>query len=234
MLNIAIVEDEWQCAEDLENCLKTYSAEYGTEFNIRRYSRGAEFLFNSRSGFDIVFMDVEMPGMNGFQIAGELRKEDPYVIIIFVTYLAKYAHKGYEVDAMDYIVKPVKYETLRLKITKAIARARQKQETELLLPTREGMVKVSLSHLAYIEIEGHDITYHMETGDYSYYGTLKMIEKLLPPGQFCRCNYGYLVNLKCVSRIEGDEVIVGNHRLPMSRPRKKEFIEALHRFFMGT
>ena len=76
MLNIAIVEDEWQCAEDLENCLKTYSAEYGTEFNIRRYSRGAEFLFNSRSGFDIVFMDVEMPGMNGFQIAGELRKED--------------------------------------------------------------------------------------------------------------------------------------------------------------
>lgn len=234
MLNIAIVEDEWQCAKDLETCLKTYASEYKVEFNIFRYSKGTEFLFNYRSNFDIIFMDVDMPEMNGFQTAKKLRELDQNVLLIFVTFLAKYGHKGYEVDAMDYIIKPVEYETLRLKIEKAISRCRQKLNQEVMLPTREGEIRVSLSRLSYIEITGHDIVYHTDRGDFSYYGTLKMVEKLLPAGQFCRCNNGYLVNLRCVTRIEGDEVIVGDHRLQISRPRKKQFVEALHQYFMGT
>jgi len=234
VLNIAIVEDEWQCAKDLEDCLKTYSTEYKIEFNIKRFSKGTEFIFNYHSNFDIIFMDVEMPEMDGFQTARQLRKVDPYVVLIFVTYLGKYARRGYEVDAMDYIVKPIKYDTFRLKIDKAISRARQRQQDEIMLPTKDGIVRASLLHLTYIEISGHDLIYHIDGENYHYYGTLKMIEKLLPPDQFCRCNNGYLVNLKCVSRIEGDDVIVGNQRLPMSRTRKKGFIEALHKYFMGT
>lgn len=233
MINIAIVEDEWQCAEELQQQLLTYSEEYGVEFNITRFSRGEEFLFKYRNSFDIVFMDVDMPEMNGFVTAKKLRGIDADVVLMFITYLAKYACKGYEVDALDYIVKPVKYTTLRLKIDKAISKAKKRVQQEVLLSTKTGLLRLPLTELLYIEINGHNIEYHTVQGTFEYYGTLKSVESKLPENQFCRCNNNYLVNLRCVSRIEGDYVIIGAERLAMSRPRKAKFIEALHKFIMG-
>ena len=233
MLNIAIVEDEWQCAEELQRHLQTYSQEHSIEFNVVRFSRGREFLFQYRDSFDIVFMDVDMPEVNGFETAKRLRKFAPDVVLLFVTYLAKYACKGYEVDALDYIIKPVKYSSFRLKIDRAIARARKREKQEALLATKDGLIRVQLSDLLYVSIDGHDIEYHTTEGVSTFYGTLKSVEAKLPPNQFCRCNNNYLVNLRCVSRIEENQVIIGSTRLPMSRPRKAKFIEALHNDIMG-
>lgn len=234
MLNIAIVEDEWQYAEELQQHLSTYTAEYQVEFNIQRFTRGQEFLFNYNRQFDIIFMDVDMPEMNGFATAHKLREIDTDVLLIFVTHLAKYACKGYEVDALDYIVKPVKYSTLRLKIDKAIAKARRREQQEVLLNTKEGMIRVALADLLYIKIDGHNIEYHMNDSVALNYGTLKSVESMLPVNQFCRCNNNYLVNLRCVSRIEQDQAVIGAERLPISRPRKQAFIEALHKYIMGA
>ena len=231
MLHIAIVEDEWTCDEELTACLERYAKEYGEEFHIRHFKRGAEFLFQYEADTDLVFMDVDMPEMNGFETAAKLRQMDPDVVLIFITFLAKYAYRGYEVDAMDYIIKPVRYETLRLKIDKAIDRCRKKLANETFVETKEGLVRISISRLSYVEIMGHHIVYHTDTGDVTDYGTLKSVEKNLPEGQFCRCNSGYLVNLRCVTSIEGDTVVVGSKRLPMSRTLKKEFMEALQRYF---
>lgn len=233
MLNIAIVEDEWQCAEELQRHLETYAQEHALEMNIARFSRGREFLFQYNNTYDIVFMDVDMPEMSGFETAQKLRQTDPEVILVFVTYLAKYACKGYEVDALDYIVKPVNYGTLRLKIEKAIAKARKREKQEVLLSTKDGLLRLPLADLLYISIDGHNIEYHTSQGVSTYYGTLKSVEAMLPPNRFSRCNNHLLVNLRCVSRIEEDYVVIGSARLPMSRPRKAKFIEALHNDIMG-
>lgn len=233
MLSIAIVEDEWQCAEELQRHLETYAQEHTLEMNFTRFSRGREFLFQYNNTYDIVFMDVDMPEMNGFETAKKLRQLDPDVVLVFVTFLAKYACKGYEVDALDYIVKPVKYSTLRLKIEKAIAKAKKRKKQEVLLSTKDGLLRISIGDLFYISIDGHNIEYHTSQGVYTYYGTLKSVESLLPPNRFCRCNNNFLVNLRCVSRIEEDYVFIGSVKLPMSRPRKAKFIEALHNDIMG-
>ena len=74
MINVAIVEDEWECVNPVKECFEKYSQEYGEEFNIIRFPNGTEFLSNYKTGFDIVIMDVDMPGMNGFATAEKMRE----------------------------------------------------------------------------------------------------------------------------------------------------------------
>ena len=125
MYRVAIVEDEWESFESIRKCFEEYTKEYGEAFNIIRFKNGMYFLGAYSSNFDIVIMDIDMPQMNGIQTAADLRKVDDKVVLIFVTFLAKYAIKGYAVDALDYVVKPVNYHTFKLKIARAIERCRK-------------------------------------------------------------------------------------------------------------
>lgn len=229
--NVAIVEDETECVGKLKECLEEYSQEFNIQFNITTFNNGSEFMFNYSKNADIVFMDVQMPKMNGFVTAKELRKIDEDVVLVFVTHLSKYAYRGYEVDALDYILKPVNYPALKLKIDKAITRCKLRKTREVMLPTTEGDIRVSIKDIFYVEIEKHNIIYHTAQGCYNEYGTLKQVEKILAK-EFSRCSSCYLVNLRCVSKIQGDDVYIGDIKLPISRSRKKEFVKALHDHIM--
>lgn len=233
MYNIAIVEDEWECFQNLKECLEKYTEEYGVAFKIDRFSNGIDFISDYRANFDIVFMDVDMPGMNGFATAKKLREMDSSVVLIFVTFLAKYAIKGYEVSAMDYVVKPVNYAAFKMKIERAIDVCRKNRGQETVLKIREGVARIPLKDLIYVEIAGHDIVYHTTHGDYSAYGTLKAVESALPASMFAQCHSCYLVNLSHVSKIEDNSVFLGNIELAISRPRKKPFLRALYDYSMG-
>ena len=182
MYRVAIVEDEWEHAENLYNCLNKYSAEYGVEFNISRHKNGLDFLSKLTPELDLVFMDVDMPHMNGFETAKRMREVAPSAVIIFVTFLAKYAIRGYEVKAFDYIIKPVTYNALKIKIESALSACDKNSMREVMLPISGGMMKIDLSCLKYVEIIGHDIIYHTSQGDQCYYGTMRTVEKLLQQG----------------------------------------------------
>lgn len=233
MINVAIVEDEWECVNPVKECFEKYSQEYGEEFNITRFPNGTEFLSNYKTGFDIVIMDVDMPGMNGFATAKKMREIDPSAALIFVTYFAKYAIKGYEVDALDYVVKPVDYPEFKMKIDRAIKRHKANRSSEVVVKYKEGVVRIPLSELLYVEIANHDLVYHTVKEDYHAYGTMKMVEGLLPDSSFSRCNNCYLVNLRLVTKVEDGYVHVGNAKLGMSRLRTKPFLQALHNYAMG-
>ena len=230
MYKIAIVEDEWESADRLSQCIEQYSKEYGVLFNVTRFKNGLDFIEEYKPIFDIVFMDIDMPHKNGLATARELRVVDPTVVLVFVTFLAKYAIKGYEVDALDYVIKPVNYNALKITIDRAIRRCAKKEKTEVILPSSEGTIRMELSSLHYVEIDDHDITYHTARGVFRAYGTMRAIEKLLPADQFCKCNRSALVNLRNVTRISGNLVYVGNEILEISRPRKQKFMEAFHEY----
>lgn len=233
MFNIAIVEDEWECFERLKECLENYSEEYGVMFNITHYSNGIDFISSYKADYDIVFMDVDMPEMNGFSTAKKLRKMDSTVTLIFVTHLAKYAIKGYEVDALDYVLKPVNYAVFKMKIERAIKRSKLNDSSEVVIKHKEGTARISLAELLYVEISNHDLIYHTSHGDYYAYGTMKMVENLLPSESFSRCNNCYLVNLRNVTKMENGYVYVGDTKLATSRLRVKPFLQALHNYSMG-
>lgn len=227
LIKTAIVEDEKEASDKLLSYLDRYSKEHQTEIVSAVFPDGNTFLKNYKADYNIVFMDIQMPGKNGMDVSRELRKIDENVVLIFVTDLAQYALIGYEVDAFDYIVKPVVFEHLCQKLDKLIPMFEAKNnEPKIQIKVDDGVIALNVSSIKYIEIMDHRLFYHTDHGVFSAYGSLSEAEKNLPSDLFVRCNHCYLVNLKFVTGIHGYEVTLGNDRLQISHPKKKGFLEA--------
>ena len=157
MLRCAIVEDSPRELEHLKECLARYSAERDIPLETTAFGDAASFLEHYRADYDIVFMDIELPGINGMEAAHRLREIDQQVILIFVTNMAQFAVKGYEVDALDYIIKPAQYGPLSIKLDRAAQRWRAAAESVMVaLPT--GTQRLLLWEIYYIEVQGHKLT----------------------------------------------------------------------------
>ena len=109
VVKIAIVDDESTAASLLEGCLHQYAEETGTAMQWEQFPDAEAFLKSDTHAFDIVFMDIDMPGRNGIEASRALRERNQSIVLLFVTNLAQYAIAGYEVDALDYILKPINY-----------------------------------------------------------------------------------------------------------------------------
>lgn len=119
-LRIAIVEDDQIANARLVDYLKKYQDESKIEMQVKSYPNSSLFLNGYNGNFDIIFMDIELPDMNGLDAIKRIRERDSDVMVIFVTNMAQYAVKGYEVQAFDFIVKPVQYYSFEKKLTLAI------------------------------------------------------------------------------------------------------------------
>ena len=232
MIRVALVDDEKDAAEQLKGCLLQYGRETGVEFEPVRFPTGDAFLSSYRKGrFQMVFMDIDMPGHDGLEVGRRLREADQEIVLIFVTNLAQYAINGYEVNALDFVLKPVNYYSFRLKIKKALDALRWRADRWLLVPSGGDVLRVKTSDIRYIEIQKHDLIFHTGGGALHSHGTLKAVEGQLDSGSFFRCNYCYLINLSHVTRTSGGMVTVDGDELPISRSRKKEFLRQLARFY---
>lgn len=227
MLSIAIVEDEDSDAKSLESCLNRYSLETGEKFGIVRFDSANALMENYKPMYDIIFMDIILPKMNGMDVAKRLRETDNTTTLIFVTNMIKFAVKGYEVDALDFIIKPIKYNAFVMKMKRAVSVAKNRKCCEVTI-NADGVLRViSATDIYYIEVNQHNVIYHTAYGKFTVKGSLKSIDKLLPKEIFARCNVCYSVNLRYVSEVQGNTVVVAGDRLYMSRAKRKPFLEAL-------
>ncbi len=233
MINTAIVEDENTEAEKLRSFFEQYHNDKGVDFHIVHFQSGEEFLKNYRRNFDLVLMDIEMSGINGMETAQKLRKTDPEVVLVFVTNMAQYAVKGYEVDALDFIVKPVTYSDFTFKIKRVLNNIALKNESYFTIPITTGLKRVKLSELTYVEIAGHNLIYHLADETITIRGSLKQVEESLRDAHFLKCNNCYLVNPRHIKEVKGFTVTVGGDELAISRPRKKAFLQELNEYLMG-
>ena len=142
--------------------------------------------------------------------------------------MAGYAIKGYEVDALDYILKPVSYELFARKLKRAVERLGQDKGHHLVLAQKDGMMKIDVSRILYIESRGHQMIYRTMDGENEVRGRLDDLEKELKPFGFFRSNMG-LVNLRRVAGIRDDCCLIGEDRLPISRQKKADFMRELTR-----
>lgn len=234
MLQIAIVEDEENERIHLKECLNYLSEKEKIPFHISEFSSGLAFLGDYKPIYDIVLMDIEMPGMNGMETARAFRKIDTATILIFVTNMVQYAINGYEVDALSYILKPVSKYDFALKMRKAMARSAKQLDESIQVKLAKETYRIRLASIKYLEVSGHYVIYHTTDGDFSEYTTLKEAEKKINRIFFVRCNRYLLVNLKYVSAVKDDSVYVGNEELPISRPQKKSFLNELAAFIGGV
>lgn len=231
MVNIAVAEDDPIALETLQGVLGRYAKEHHQEFALTPFSDGLKFLNGYKPSFDLVFLDINMPNLNGLDAAKKLRQIDPMVVLVFVTDLAQYAIRGYEVDAFDFIIKPLTYDAFCPKMDRIIRRlSSTSDEVKLKIKNGDDYVVVPASNITYIEILDHEVYFHTVTKTYSSYSTLSQVEKMLPGKRFARCNHCFLVNLARVEELKKDDVVVGGKTLKISRSKKKEFVLALTQF----
>lgn len=227
VLKIGVVEDDKLYMEQLQKLLMQFAQEEAQQFRILTYLDGLDITEEYPGDLDVIFMDIEMQHMDGISAGLKIRQMDPKVIIIFITNSLKYAVKGYQVEALDYLVKPVTYFSLSEILKKAMKRIEGHRECFLYVKGENGTLRLPAADIAYIESEGHNILYHTRQGIYRERNSIKNVEEQLDVQSFYRCNSGYLVNLAYVDRVDKKGVWVLEDVLQMSRPKKKPFMDAL-------
>ena len=227
MVKIAIVEDEHAYAMQLQEYLRQYEKENGEVFEISLFSDGDEIVHKYKPVYDIILMDVEMKFMDGMSAAEEIRKLDTEVVIMFITNMPQYAIRGYAVDALDYVLKPVSYFAFSQRLGRAIGRMKKRERKVLTIGIKGGTVRLDVANITYVESCGHTLIYHTAGENYETSGTMRDIEERMVPLNFFRGNKGYLINLAHVDGIKDNCAVVKGELLSLSRARRKEFMEAL-------
>lgn len=227
MLRVAIVEDEAECREVLRDMISRYAEEQQKQIRVQEFSDGSELVDNYKPDYDILLLDIEMPHLDGMKAAEKIRETDQDVAIVFITNMAQYAIKGYEVNALDFIIKPVNYSTFSMRFTRAIGRVKNREGRRVCLYLPDGPKWIDSREIYYIDIQNRMLHYHTPEGVYSVRGTLKDVQEQLADWNFVKCNQCYLVNLKFVSEIKKNFVVVAGTELEISRRNRNAFLAAV-------
>ena len=230
MLRLAIVDDNPNDSAALRVLVADYLTRNNHAHVIQEFNAPLDFI-RSTENHDIVFMDIRMDKLDGLEVARIMRKINTDSVLVFVTAMAQLAIKGYEVDALYYIVKPVNYFAFSQRMMRAISRIGNREAAYLAINQKGGVRKLDIRGIYYVESLNHNLTFHTREGDYTVFGSLKDVEQRLSAHHFVRCNKGYLVSLRHVDRIEDGCAVVQGKPLLISRNRRNSFLEALANYF---
>lgn len=234
-ISIGVVDDDAQDREHLIGLLKRYQNEHSVAFRISQFEDAAALLVDYTPDYDILFLDIQMSGIDGMRAAAAIRKTDTSVVIIFVTKTAQYAISGYAVQAQSYLVKPASYFALATEVDRALVHIGRMERASILVGSRASLRRVDVADIIYMESWRHKLTVHLINEALEFNATLKEYEELLEPRGFFRSNSGYLINLRHLVAIDGDESRMSNGDvLRISRARKKGLMDALAGYLGGN
>ncbi len=232
MLRVLVVEDEQNAAGALRDCIMRFSREDDIDIDIV-WERDALGLMKVASPIDLIFLDIGLPLTNGLEAAGLLRTYDTQTPIIFITSNAQYALRGYEVDALDFIVKPVRYGDFKMRMRKALRVVqRNANETVAVGTSRETHV-LPISDISHITTSGHNAVIHLSSQDDTVvdHESLAKLSSRLPSGRFVRISSGCLVNMAYIRTVQSSAIrLTSGETLPVSRGKRKPALEEIARY----
>lgn len=232
MLRVAVVDDDERDAGRVEELLGRYFEGDTERFLLTRLADGEDLLRDYKSSYDLVFLDIEMERMDGLTCARRLRRIDREVQLVFTTNMAQYAASGYDVGALGYIVKPLRYYSFALAMRRAEEVLESRRGVVLWLSKGDEKVAVASRDVRYVEVRKHEITFHVRDDAYTSWGTLKTFAELLEPAHFVACNRYYLVNLEHVKGLrEGSIVLDTGVELEVSRRLKRPLMQSLTDYY---
>ena len=230
MKRIAIVEDEKIYSDYLIQLINEYFKDKNQEYQYEVFDNGLKFLESDVNSFNVVLMDIELPHENGMNISYDLRKINKDIQIIFATNVAQFALKGYEVDAIGYLLKPVNKKILFIYLDKAFKKIEEQNNSFILINVDDGIKKLSLNELYYIEVIDHLLYFHTSDGIITIRKAMKDVEIELKDKGFIRSNNCYLVNLKFIKKITNNSLFINNEELQLSRNKRKEVLISLNEY----
>ena len=230
MINVAIVEDDEMYIDKLREYLMRFGRENGKEFAVSVFNDGSQIVEKYKADSHIILMDIKMEDMDGLEAAKKIRDMDGEVIILFITNMPQYALEGYKVGALDYVLKPISYYAFSESLKRAVNSLKMENERYLVVSVRNGFQKLAVSEIRYVEVYDHDLIYHMLNGICESRGSIRDAEERINDSSFFKTNKAYLVNLRYVDAVIGNDVVLGTDRLQVSRARKKALMDALNAY----
>lgn len=232
MIHIAICDDEKDFVVYLTSLLNQYAAEAGEKIKITAYYDGMELIEKYDTTIDLIFLDIQMRLLNGLRAAERVRQMDEKVGIIFLTTLTQYGLEGYKYQAINYIIKPMKYVRLKAEMDQWLRKYRKDDNLSMIISNDTGRYKVFLKSLRYVETFNRNLLLHTEQENIICYKSMKEMEQELQGKGFIRCHTSYIVNLfyvKGVNKLEID--LITGETLPISQPKRKNFMETLTEYW---
>ncbi|OLA10259.1 MAG: DNA-binding response regulator [Coprobacillus sp. 28_7] len=211
-VHFAICDDNNIDSNYVSNLVNKWANERKYQINIDIFDSAEAFLFHydGNKDYDILLLDIEMKKMDGVTLAREIRKTNKSVQIVFITGYSDYIADGYDVEALHYLMKPLKEEKLFVVLDRAVNRIIQ-NEKYLLLNYYDETIRIPLHEIVYIDVDRNYVTIHSNQ-DYTIKKTLGEIEKELDK-RFFRIGRSVIVNLKYISRVTKTDVFLANNTI---------------------
>lgn len=228
MYRVLVVEDEGRVARQVSELAGRYADEHGLSFGIQALPAAFEALSLEQT-YDICLLDIDLPGINGMEAAAILRLNDRARSIVFITNLAQYAVRGYEVGAAGFVVKPVGYSSLSLALDRAVRELRASERSSVAVGTGTGSRVVRLDDLEYVEACRHGILLCLTDGEKVFSPqTLAELEAAFPAGPLLRVSRAQLANMDKISEVSGNNVVMaGGATLRIPKGKKRELLETV-------
>ena len=226
-MQIVICDDDRKMQDILRDKIERSCREMGVVCELTCCSSGGEVLGADRVP-DVLFLDIQMAKPDGMEVARRLRRLGNQCLLIFVTVLKEYVFRAFEVEAYDYLVKPLAERPFQKTMKRALLSLRQHTKQNLLIQRGNSCQVILLSQILYCEVLGRKIYVHQTDGTVlDYYDRLEHLEQQTD-GRFFRCHRSYLVNLDYVCGCQKGQVLLPEHmQIPVSRLREKELAQAL-------
>jgi len=188
--------------------------------------------FLKENEIDVVFLDINMPRLSGFDMLRALHKK-PNIIV--TTAYSEYAIKGFELSVTDYLLKPFSFERFVQATEKVIERNSESQKTEakaintsgkyIFVKSGKKMVKIESDKIVYFESMGNYITIHTKENQITSKQTLSQFQELLPKDKFIRIHRSFVVSIKSILYLEGNKVFIKNKSLPIGKVFKENLLK---------
>ncbi len=231
MIKFAICDDEPVMAQEFSNQLSQYmSEEQIKSYCVNSFSSGRSLL-ESGCDFDVIFLDIQMERPNGMETAKMLRQRKNNSLLIFVTVLKEYVFDAFEVEAFDYLIKPLDIGHFKRTMDRIIKSLQQREAKSIVVQRGTSCEVILLEKILYCEVQGRKIYIHQDNGKVTdYYDKLEDLEQRMD-GRFFRCHRSYLVNLEYVRGSHAGQVLLTQGiKIPVSRLRERDLTQALLRY----
>ena len=231
MIKFAICDDEPLMAQELAGHLVDYMKEnLITAYSLSSFSDGRALL-DAIDRFDVIFLDIQMEQPDGMETAKLLRRRGDHSLLVFVTVLKELVFDAFQVEAYDYLLKPLDRARFKQTMERVLRSLDRKTAEDIVIQRGTGCEVVLLSDIVYCEVLGRKIYLHKHDGTVSdYYDKLEDLERRVD-GRFFKCHRSFLVNLDYVRGCQDGQVLLAQgERIPASRLRERELTQALLRY----
>lgn len=233
MIRIAICDDEKYMSDKIRAMVTNFFKRKNMEIAISQFSSGEELLKFDKT-IDVLFLDIQMKGMDGMETARKLRNRKFKGYLIFITVLKEMVFQSFEVQTYDYLVKPIEEKCFNKTMERLLASLRNMSDANLLVQKGYESTIIAFDNIIFCEIIDRKVYLHLISSEViDFYDRIENLETKLD-SRFYRCHRSFLINLKYLKSYKsGVAYMEGGKEIPVSRLRSKEFSNVILQYMKG-